>query len=84
MNYENYIRQEYSDHKIIEITYEQLTKNPNETIDKIRKEFDIDSFKIETPLAKQNTESIEDLVINFEELEKKLTGTQFHPNLSES
>jgi len=81
---EDYIRNKFSNHKIIEITYEQLSNKPEDTLKKIAENFNIKKFKIETPLVKQNTEDIADLVTNYNELEQKLLGTQFYSNLSES
>lgn len=76
-NWVNNLNNEFENNRIINIYYEDLVKNKNETIKDICKFLGVPHYKSSSKLKKQNPEKIEDLIINYNEIKEKLENTQF-------
>ena len=63
----------FSSHPFFETSYEDLTSNPQMVMTSIFSFFNLKSYPVSTNLKKQNSETIEELVINYQELKNRLT-----------
>ncbi len=67
----------FKDHSVLNLTFEDLVKNKENTINKIFSFLNVAQISVQSPLKRQNSESIKDLVLNYEELKNKLGNTEF-------
>lgn len=77
-DYEKLTRKRFQTKSFLEISYEDLITNPESVFSQISNYlsiYDIDYKK--NKLKKQNTEAIQDLVINYEEIVDLLVNTRF-------
>ena len=77
-NYETFIRDRFKDRHILEVVYEKLTTKPGETFQYIGRYlgvYDIDLSEI--TLTKQNPESLEQLIVNYDEVYEVLKNTRY-------
>jgi len=82
-NYETFTRNRFKDRHILEVVYEELTTKPREIFQYIGGYlgvYDIDPSKI--TLAKQNPESLEQLIENYDEVYGLLKNTKYAPHLN--
>ena len=77
-NWEHQFDEFFKRQKVIQITYEQLIANPDEQVQRITNEFEIDYRPVEQHLQKQNIEPLSDLIENFEELANYFKPTPWH------
>lgn len=77
INHQERIDKIFSNHKLIHVTYEELAKDRRKIINKIFKEFDLEIYDRDSELKKQNPESLQDLILNFEELQNQFNGTKW-------
>lgn len=78
---EEMTRKRFSSHPFLEISYEELVSERNLTMEKVFHFLDVIPRSTRSNFIKQNTESIDNLVINYEELRNKLKGTEFESQL---
>lgn len=77
-NYEELTRRRFKEKNFLEISYEDLVGMPRETFSKITSYLDIHDIDYKkTKLKKQNPETVQDLVINYDEVEQLLRNTRF-------
>jgi LPS sulfotransferase NodH len=82
-DYERFTRDRIKDRHILEVVYEKLTTKPREIFQYIGKYLgidDIDPSKI--TLTKQNPESLEQLIVNYDEVYELLKNTKYAPHLN--
>lgn len=80
--YEAFIRDRFKDMRILEVVYERLTTELGETFQYIGEYLGIDDIDISMiSLAKQNPESLEELVVNYDEVYELLKNTRYAPYL---
>jgi len=82
-DYERFTRDRIKDRHILEVVYEELTTKPREIFQYIGGYLgvdDIDPSKI--TLAKQNPESLEQLIENYDEVYGLLKNTKYAPHLN--
>jgi LPS sulfotransferase NodH len=80
--YERFTRDRFKDKHILEVVYEKLTTKPREIFQHIGGYLgvdDIDPSKI--TLTKQNPESLEQLIVNYDEVYELLKNTKYAPHL---
>ena len=76
----NYLEQEkeaLEGREYMEISYEKLSEYPQEVADEIFSFLGINSVRIDIPLQKSNTKSVEELVSNYDEIASALKSTEY-------
>ena len=75
----NFYRKKFKDKRYIEITYEGITNDRKNSYNKIYDFLKVDILeKIPSPnLKKINPDSLEEIIINFDEIYSNLKGTEF-------
>ena len=76
-DYQNKIDQDFKHHRIISVTYEDLSYDRRDVIDNIYSKLELNKFNRDSELKKQNPESLKDLVVNFKELTEYFEGTKW-------
>lgn len=76
-NYENKTRKDYQDHQFLEISYEDLVFDKNSTMCKVFDFLDVERNEFTTKYKQQNKEKLSDLILNYDEIEKKLKNSEF-------
>jgi len=77
-DYETFIRDHFKDRYILEVVYEKLTTKPEETFQYIGRYLDVDDIDInKITLTKQNPESLEQLIVNYDEVYELLKNTRY-------
>lgn len=81
-NYEELTRRRFKERNFLEISYEDLVSMPSETFSNITSYFGIHDINYKkTKLKKQNPETIQDLIINYNEVAQLLRNTRFEKYL---
>jgi LPS sulfotransferase NodH len=81
--YERFIRDRFKDRPILEVVYEQLTTKPREIFQYIGGYLGVDDIDLrKITLTKQNPESLEQLIENFDEVYELLKNTRHAAYLS--
>lgn len=75
INWENDFRMRFNHRHILEISYENFTSKPQETLDNIFDFLGLERKRIQLRLKKQNPENIRRLVKNWNELEHLLKNS---------
>ena len=72
--WENAARENFKDHKMIEVDYESLTSQASETLSSIAEflDFPIEDFNTRSNLKKQNPEKLDELILNYDKLKFEL------------
>ena len=70
-------RKQFREHKIIPVSYEELSADKNRTMKRVYKDLNVTLMEIQTNLKKQNPEKLQDLVLNYDELKKQLRNTRW-------
>jgi len=82
-DYETFIRDRFKDKYILEVVYEQLTTKPEETFQYIGGYIGVDDIDLsKITLTKQNPESLEQLIVNYDEVYALLKNTRYAVYLS--
>ena len=77
-HYETFIRDRFKDRDVVEVVYEKLTIKPGDTFQHIGEYLGIDDIDLsKITLTKQNPESLEQLIINFDEVYALLKNTKY-------
>jgi len=66
----------FKNHRIFEVTYENLINERENTINEILRFLEVSKVNLKSPYKKQNPEKIQDLVSNYNELYDKLINTE--------
>lgn len=61
----------------LEVTYEELSDHPDETLARIWHSLNEKPVKLTTALEKQNPYPLQQIIINYQEIEAVLLGTEF-------
>jgi len=81
--YETFIRDGFKDRHILEVVYEKLTTEPEETFQYIGAFLGVDDIELgKITLTKQNPESLEQLIVNYDEVYELLKNTKYAPHLN--
>jgi LPS sulfotransferase NodH len=82
-DYETFIRDRFKDRHILEVVYERLTTKPGEIFQYIGGYLGIDDIDLnKITLKKQNPESLEQLIVNYDEVYELLKNTKYAPHLN--
>jgi LPS sulfotransferase NodH len=82
-DYETFIRDHFKDRHILEVVYEKLTTKPREIFQYIGGYLGIDDIDLsKITLRKQNPESLEQLIVNYDEVYELLNNTKYAPHLN--
>ena len=82
-DYETFIRDRFKDRHILEVVYEKLTTKPGETFQYIGGYLGVDDIDLsKITLTKQNPESLEQLIVNYDEVYELLKNTKYAPHLN--
>jgi len=65
----------FSDHDMIQVTYEQLTSDPQSTLRSIQEFLGVEPRNLSSFHTKQNPERMSDLIENYSELKEQFVGT---------
>ena len=76
-NHENRIRDNFERADFMELTYEDLIKNNQDSINKVFDFLQVEKRLVKSSYKKQNKESLQELIINFNDLEKKLKKSEW-------
>ena len=77
-NYETFIRDRLKDRNIIEVEYEKLCKKPKQEFKNIGEYLGVDNFDLsKIILTKQNPESLEELIMNYDEVYQFMKNTTY-------
>ncbi|MBZ9631483.1 hypothetical protein LB465_11895 [Salegentibacter sp. LM13S] len=68
----------YSSHPYIEIFYEDLVNDKQETLNEVFKAMYLETYEVSSKMKKQNRESLEDLIENYGELKTYFKRTKWH------
>jgi LPS sulfotransferase NodH len=83
-DYETFIRNRFKDRNILEVLYEKLTTKPGETFQYISEYLGVDDIDLgKITLTKQNPESLEQLIVNYDEVYMLLKNTKYAVYLSD-
>lgn len=83
--WENEADHRTQNHRKLTVSYEELTgENQSETLNSIQEFLGVKPIRLASEMRKQNTESLQDLIENFEELESALKGTKWERFLTET
>ncbi|NJM87053.1 MAG: hypothetical protein HC847_07545 [Hydrococcus sp. RU_2_2] len=82
-NYEDLTRKRFQKRSYLEINYEDLVSMPSETFSRISSYLNIEDIDYKkTKLKKQNPESLQDLIVNYDEVAQLLKNTRFEDYLN--
>ena len=82
-DYETFIRDRFKDRHILEVVYEKLTTKPGETFQYIGGYLGVDDIDLsKITLTKQNPESLEQLIVNYDQVYEVLKNTKYAPHLN--
>ena len=82
-NYERFTRDLFKDRHILEVMYEKLTTKPREIFQYICGYLGVDAIDpSKITLAKQNPESLEQLIVNYDEVYELLKNTKYALHLN--
>lgn len=70
-------REHFASHPFVEVTYEDLSEDSDSVIRKITNVLNVNYQKVKANNKKQNTEPLEELVINFSELQDHFRDTKW-------
>ncbi len=76
-DYEDKTRMEFTDHDIIEISYEKLVKDKQTAMNELFDFFGVFRSEVSSSYKKQNVEKLEDLVTNYDEIRNGLVDTKW-------
>lgn len=68
---------------LIDVYYEDIVAGPKEEFRKITDFLGLQPVSPKTKLKKQNPEKMNDLIVNYEELKKRFTGSEWEPFFEE-
>jgi len=81
--YEAFIRDRFKDRPKIEVAYENLIGEPGQVFKDIGAFLGVDDFDLgKITLTKQNPESLEELIVNYDEVYGLLKDTKYAPYLN--
>lgn len=67
----------FEKHRLISVYYEDIVKDPENTLEKVIRFIGVDNLSLKTNLRKQNPERLRDLVTNYDELKSAFSGTEW-------
>ena len=71
-------RRRFSDRPVLEVVYEDMIRSPHETFNSVGAYLGVEAMKPDKiRLKRQNPESLEQLIINYDEIETVLKNTRF-------
>ena len=76
-NYENETRKTFKSHQFLEISYEDLTRDKEIVMESVFKFLDVKKSDIVSSHKKQNSETLKDLIVNYDEVQTTLKNSEF-------
>ena len=76
-------REKYKNHKLIPVSYEELSNDKSKVMRCIFNELEVKNKILSTSMLKQNPEKLRDLIVNYEELYSALEDTRWISFLDE-
>ncbi len=77
-DYEALTRNRFKDRRVLEVEYKKLIGKPGETFQSIGEYLGVDDIDfIKFTIKKQNSESLEQLITNYDEVYQLLENTKF-------
>ena len=67
----------FKDHPKLDVTYEQLIDNREDTLKSIQQFLGVTTFRLDTSLKRQNKRSLSESIANYAELKAKFKGTEW-------
>jgi len=81
---EKEFRETFSDHLILEVTYESLLDNSASTLGAVQQFLGVATAELSTPSLKIAPENMQEMVENYFELQAHFFGTRFQPFFTDS
>lgn len=78
INWRKEFNELFKEHKILEVFYEDITKNSEVELRKIQQFLSVDVKKLSTHLKKQQTKPLKEVVENYDELKSHFKGTKWY------
>lgn len=75
--WEAWAREEFKGHDFHELSYEDLVSNRESTMKDLFSFFGVKNKQVESKLKKQNAETLNQLILNYEEIKSELSRTQW-------
>lgn len=76
-SYEFQTRRDFLNHPFLELTYESLVKDKESLMQAILKFMEVDWVSLESSLRKQNSETLEELIHNYDDIKACLNKTRY-------
>ena len=67
----------FSDHRLINVTYEQLCTNYEETMDKLQEFLEVPAVALKPGTGRRKNPPISDFVVNYNDLKQKFANTEW-------
>lgn len=75
--FEKNTRNTYQDHNFIEVSYEELVSHKNKTMRRLFEFLDVSVRETKSGYRKQNNESLQDLILNYDQFVQKLEKSKY-------
>jgi LPS sulfotransferase NodH len=77
-------RNRFKNHPFIEISYENLVGNRESVFEDLLSFLNVSKMKLHSPLKKQNKETLEDLILNYQEFKENILQTKYAKYLQDN
>lgn len=77
LNYQAKINTEFKEHRLLSVTYEDLSHDRRKVINELYSKLELEEFERDSELKKQNPEGLRDLILNYEELKDYFKDTKW-------
>ena len=67
----------FAEHPFVEMYYEDLVADRRGEMARVLKLLNLESYELQSPLGKQSTRTLKDILANFVELRQRLAGTPY-------
>lgn len=75
--YETDTRKKFKDHPFFEVSYENLVRNRETVFDNLLTFLGVSKMKLHSALRKQNSEKLEDLIVNYDEFKQVILKSKY-------
>ena len=80
--YENQTRINFKNHQFLEISYEELVSDKKNTMSRVFEFLQVKTSKFKSDYKKQNSETLRDLILNYDEFVERINETEYSYLLS--
>ena len=81
--YEIDTREKFKNHPFIEVSYEKLVRNRESVFDNLLTFLGVSKMTLHSSLRKQNSEKLEDLIVNYDEFKEAILKTKYAKHLND-